>query len=118
MDKSLQEVHGVQIYITDVDAANLCLTQFYFLQVIHEMYPQVELFEQNPKRYAMFDKVCGSKEIRERFTKRYKVKDMADYWNKDVDAFRKVSSQYYIYKGSDMGMIQLKNRPAQNAKKL
>ena len=59
VDKSLQEVHGVQIYITDVDAANLCLTQFYFLQVIHEMYPQVELFEQNPKRYAMFDKVCG-----------------------------------------------------------
>ena len=97
VDKSLQEVHGVQTYITDPDAANFCLTQFYFLQVIHEMYPQVELFEQNPKRYAMFDKVCGSKEIRERFIKRYRVEDMADYWNKDADAFRARSSKYYLY---------------------
>ena len=87
----------MQTYITDVDAANLTLTQFYFLQVIHEMYPQVELFEQNTKRYAMFDKVCGTKEIRERFTRRYKVEDMADYWNKDADAFRERSAKYYLY---------------------
>ena len=59
--------------------------------------PQVELFEQNPKRYAMFDKVCGTKEIRERFTRRYKVEDMADYWNKDADAFRERSAKYYLY---------------------
>ena len=97
VDKSLQEVHGVQTYITDPDAANLCLTQFYFLQVIHEMYPQVELFEQNTKRYNMFDKVCGSKEIRERFVKRYRVEDMADYWNKDVDVFKIRSAKYYLY---------------------
>ena len=98
VDQSLQEVHGVQTYITNPDQANLCLTQFYFLQVIHEMYPDVELFEQNPKRYAMFDKVCGSKEIRERFIKRYRVEDIADYWNKDVEAFIKRSSSYYIYR--------------------
>jgi len=97
VDKSLQEVHGVQTYVTDVDAADLCLTQFYFLQVIHEMYPNQELFSQNTKRYAMFDKVCGTKEIRERFVKRYKVEDMAGYWNKDVDVFRIRSSKYYLY---------------------
>ena len=97
VDKSLQEVHGVQTYITDPDAANFCLTQFYFLQVIHEMYPNVELFEQNAKRYNMFDKVCGTKEIRERFIKRYRVEDMADYWNKDVEVFKIRSSKYYLY---------------------
>jgi uncharacterized protein YbbC (DUF1343 family) len=97
VDKSLQEVHGVQTYITDLDAANLCMTQFYFLQVIHEMYPNVELFEQNAKRYNMFDKVCGTKEIRERFIKRYKVEDIADYWNKDVEVFKIRSSKYYLY---------------------
>jgi len=101
VDKSLKEVHGVQTYITNPDKANLCLTQFYFLQVIHEMYPQVELFEQNPKRYAMFDKVCGSKEIRERFIKRYRVEDIADYWNKDANAFRERSKQYYLYTDDD-----------------
>ena len=108
VDKSLQEVHGVQIYITDFDKANLVLTQFYFLQVIHEMYPDKQLFEQNPKRYAMFDKVCGSKEIRERFTKRYRVEDMADYFNKDANAFKYRSTRYYIYhKGSDLGLVDL-----------
>ena len=97
VDKSLQEVHGVQIYITDFDRANLVLTQFYFLQVIHEMYPEQQLFEQNPKRYAMFDKVCGTKEIRERFTKRYKVEDIIDYFNKDNETFKAKSSKYYLY---------------------
>ena len=97
VDKTLQEVHGVQTYITDLDKADLVLTQFYFLQVIHEMYPDKELFAQNPKRYAMFDKVCGTKEIRERFTKRYRVEDMVDYFNKDTEAFKKLSSKYYLY---------------------
>lgn len=98
VNQDKKEVHGVQTYITDVDKANLTLTQFYFLQVMHELYPDVKIFEQNPKRYAMFDKVCGSKEIRERFTKRYRVEDMADYWNKDVESFKQLSSKYYIYK--------------------
>ncbi len=103
VDKSLQEVHGVQTYITDPDRANLTLTQFYFLQVIHEMYPAVTLFDQNPKRFAMFDKVCGTKEIRERFIKRYRVEDIADYFNKDAREFKRRSAQYYLYhKGSDL----------------
>ncbi|MBR6282807.1 MAG: DUF1343 domain-containing protein [Muribaculaceae bacterium] len=97
VDQSLQEVHGVQTYITDPDAAQLVLTQFYFLQVIHEMYPDKQLFEQNPKRYAMFDKVCGSKEIRERFIKRYCVEDIEPYFNKDAEAFKALSSKYYLY---------------------
>ena len=97
VDQSLQEVHGVQTYITDPDAANLTLTQFYFLQVIHQMYPGQELFSANPKRYSIFDKVCGTKEIRERFTRRYMVEDIIDYWNKDVESFKARSSKYYLY---------------------
>ena len=97
VDKTLQEVHGVQTYITDLDKANLVLTQFYFLQVIHEMYPDKQLFERNTKRYNMFDKVCGTKEIRERFCKRYRVEDIVEYFNKDTEAFKARSSRYYLY---------------------
>lgn len=93
-----KEVHGVQTYITDFDKANLTLTQFYFLQVVHEMYPDVKFMDQNPKRFAMFDKVCGTNQIRERFIKRYKVEDIIDYFNKDAKAFKTKSSKYYIYK--------------------
>ena len=39
------------------------------------------------------------------------VKDMADFWNKDVDAFRKKSSQYYLYQGGEMRKLQLRERP-------
>ncbi|MBR5101812.1 MAG: DUF1343 domain-containing protein, partial [Muribaculaceae bacterium] len=99
VNQEKKEVHGVQTYITDVDAANLTLTQFYFLQVVHEMYPDVKIFEQNSKRgYAMFDKVCGTDQIRKLFTKDYKVADMAPYWNKDAEVFRQLSSKYYLYK--------------------
>ena len=98
VNQEKKEVHGVQTYITDVDRANLTLTQFYFLQVVHEMYPDVKLFEQNEKRgFAMFDKVCGTDQIRKRFTQRYRVEDMADYWNKDAETFRLRSSKYYLY---------------------
>ena len=61
------------------------------------MYPDQQLFEQNPKRYAMFDKVCGSKEIRERFCKRYRVDDIRDYFNKDASEFKTRSQRYYLY---------------------
>lgn len=98
VNQQKKEVHGVQTYITDFDKANLTLTQFYFLQEMHRLYPDVKIFEQNTKRYAMFDKVCGTKEIRERFTRRYRVEDIADYWNKDVEAFKALSSKYYLYK--------------------
>ena len=97
VNQERKEVHGVQTYITDVDKANLTLTQFYFLQVMHELYPEVQIFEQNPKRYAMFDKVCGTKEIRERFCKRYRVEDIIPYWTKDAEAFRLRSAKYYLY---------------------
>lgn len=98
VNQEKKEVHGVQTYITDADAANLTLTQFYFLQVIHELYPDAPIFEQNTKRYAMFDKVCGTNEIRTRFTKNYRVADMIDYWNKDVEAFKAKCSKYYLYR--------------------
>lgn len=49
-------------------------------------------------RMNMFDKVTGSKEIRRRFTKNYKVSDIIDYWNKDVESFRKASEPYRLYK--------------------
>ena len=34
----------------------------------------------------MFDKVSGSKQIRERFSKRNRWEDIRDYWYKDVEA--------------------------------
>lgn len=96
--KELKEVHGVQVYITDLDKADLTLCQFYFMQVVHEMYPNAKIFDANANRgYGMFDKVMGTDQIRLRFAKRYKVADVLDYFNKDVEAFKAKSSRYYLY---------------------
>ena len=44
-------------------------------------------------RWNMFDKVCGTNKIRIEFSKNYKVADIIDYWNKDVDAFKEKSKK-------------------------
>lgn len=94
-----ENIQGVEVYVTDVDKAPLSLTQFYVMEELADMYPDHKVFENcDKKRFDMFDKVCGSKEIRRRFAKNYKVADIEDYWNKDVDSFRKASAKYHLYK--------------------
>ena len=90
---------GVEVYVTDVDKAPLSLTQFYVMEELADMYPDKKIFDiADTKRFSMFDKVCGSKQIRERFTKRYKTADIEDYWNKDNESFRAASQKYHLYK--------------------
>lgn len=92
---------GVEFFVTDAEAAPLSLLNFYVMQELAEMYPNHKAFADggaDVKRYNMFDKVTGSKQIRQRFAKNHKVADIEDYWNKDVDSFREKSSKYYIYK--------------------
>lgn len=90
---------GVEVYVTDVEAAPLSLTQFYVMEELADMYPDKKIFDiADSKRFSMFDKVSGSKQIRERFTKNYKTADIEDYWNKDAENFRKASQKYYLYK--------------------
>ena len=90
---------GVEVYVTDVDKAPLSLTQFYVMEELADMYPDKKIFDiADTKRFSKFDKVCGSKQIRERFTKRYKTADIEDYWNKDNESFRAASQKYHLYK--------------------
>lgn len=93
-----ENMQGVQVYIMDKDAAPITLIQFYVMQEVAKLYPDHKAFETaNEKHFPMFDKVVGSKQIRQLFGQNYQVSDMAGYWNKDVDAFRKASSVYYLY---------------------
>ena len=95
-----EKLQGVHIYITDALDAPLSLIQFYAMQVLAEMYPDHKAFELEgaEKRFGMFDKVCGSDQIRLRFTKNYRVADIIDYWNKDAEAFKAKSAKYYLYR--------------------
>ncbi|MCU0457696.1 MAG: DUF1343 domain-containing protein [Bacteroidales bacterium] len=91
-------VHGVQIHITDAAAAPLTLLQFYIMQEAHRLWPDKNLFTMcDPSRHAMFDKVCGTDEVRNRFTKNFRVSDIMDLWTDDIPAFRAKASKYFLY---------------------
>ncbi len=94
-----ENLQGVETFITDKKIAPITLIQFYVMQELADLYPDHKAFETaDSKRFNMFDKVVGSKNIRRKFSKRYKVADIIDYWNKDVDTFRAKSSKYHLYK--------------------
>lgn len=88
-------VHGVQYYYTDYEAATITMTQFFVMQAVHELYPNVNPF--GTGRNDMFDKVCGTDYVRVNFSNTYKVSDIKSYWDKDVEDFRTLSSNYYLY---------------------
>lgn len=94
--KTLQ---GIQLYVTDKSVAKLTEPQFYAIQVLAELYPEHKLsLKANLERFGMFDKVSGSDYIRKTFFKNLRFDDIKDYWYKDVESFREMSSKYYLYR--------------------
>lgn len=94
-----KEVAGVQIYITDFDAVRLSEIQFRVLEVVADSYPDIRPFSMvDASRLNMFDKVCGTKDIRRAFSVDYKFGDIEQIWNNDAELFKKVSTKYYLYK--------------------
>ncbi len=92
------QLQGVQVHILDYSQARLSEVQFYILQELATLYPDKKAFnEQNRKRWNMFDKVCGSNQIRQRFSRRYRFDDIKEYWYKDIEEFRQLSQKYYLY---------------------
>ena len=90
-------VQGVQYFFTDYEAAPVTLVQFYVMQAVASLYPDKKPFE-TATGVGLFDKVCGSDCIRKTFGKRYRVSDIIGWWQKDAEAFRNLSSAYYLYR--------------------
>ena len=89
-------VKGLQYFFTDYEEARVTETQFYVMQAVAELYPDKKAFEVITG-YGLFDKVCGTDYVRKEFSKRYKVADIKDYWQKDEASFRELSQKYHIY---------------------
>lgn len=89
-------IHGVQFYFTDYRIAQLTTIQFYVMQAVNRLYGK-DPFKLSTGRLDMFDKVCGSDYVRTTFSRTLEVGDIIDYWNHDAEAFRELSSKYYLY---------------------
>lgn len=94
-----ENIEGVQVHIVDYNKAPLTDIQFLVMQELAAMYPNKAVFKvADPKRFSMFDNVCGTSKIREMFGQRYKWDDVKSYWYKDAESFKAKSKKYYLYK--------------------
>ena len=92
-------LHGVQVHITDLDAAPLTLLMFYVLESLHELYPSQPLIGgATASRLAMFDKVMGSKFLREKFVEGgYRTSVVRELWEQAPQWFEGVRAKYMLY---------------------
>lgn len=91
-----QLVGGLQFFFTDYEKARLTEVQFMVMQAVAQLYPDKKAFE-TVSGIGLFDKVCGTDQIRLKFSENYSFDDIRDYWRKDESDFRKLSEKYYIY---------------------
>lgn len=91
-----QLVKGLQFFFTDYEKARLTEVQFMVMQAINEIYPDKRAFEM-VSGIGLFDKVCGTDQVRLEFMKDYRFDSIKEYWRKDESAFRELSQKYYIY---------------------
>jgi len=91
-------ISGVEVFITDIHNAELMKTQLYVLQELKTMYPDYNIFEETKQRHLnAFDKAMGTNKIRNIFSKGFKVSDVNEYLDKDIEIFKNVSIKYYLY---------------------
>ncbi|MCH8494313.1 MAG: DUF1343 domain-containing protein [Balneolales bacterium] len=90
-------LHGVQMYIFDWSKVNIMSLQFLFMQEVHALHPDMDPFDTSAARIRMFDRVAGSSTVRELFSQNYRYSDIEEFLNKDIESFRALSSQYYLY---------------------
>ena len=92
-------IQGVQIHIIDPVKAPLTLIQFYLMQETHKLWPDKNLFAMCEKsRLDMFDKVCGTDQVRLKFVESFKVSSIEQLWTAEIPAFRKKAEKYFLYK--------------------
>ena len=92
-----KNLHGVQLFIRNPAEVDLMSIQFKFLEALHKIYPTWDIATLSRDRYPMFDKVCGTRQVRELFFKKFRYSDLEPLMHKDTERFREKSRTYYLY---------------------
>ena len=93
-----KQVQGVEVYVTDFDAAPLTLIQFHAMETLAKLYPAHKASAgASQARFGMFDKVMGNKEMRPIFFRAHSVADLQPIWEKGVRQFQEKKQKYHHY---------------------
>ncbi|MDE5749674.1 MAG: DUF1343 domain-containing protein, partial [Duncaniella sp.] len=94
-----EQMGGVQVYLSDPASATLSLIQFDIMEQLARLYPSHKPFATATKaRLDMFDKVCGTPEVRRRFCRSFKTDDIRALWMDDALRFKTETIKYRLYK--------------------
>ena len=94
-----KQIEGVEVHLMNYEKANLSEIQFYVMQEVARLYPEHDVLKNaSEDRFGMFDKVCGTDQIRTLFSKHNLWEDAKEYWNKDVEDFKRWSKRYWLYR--------------------
>src|SRR6266571_1634468 len=101
-----QRLHGVLLKINEPARAPLVAINFYLLDAIEKASGR-DLFAEAVQRkrdFQMFDKVCGTDEIRRQLRAGKSASEIIESWKATEEAFRQQRRKYLIY--SDAALTQ------------
>jgi uncharacterized protein YbbC (DUF1343 family) len=87
---------GVQIHLTDPRRVDLTGIQFHVMDAVQKLYPGQKLF--GNQRDDMFDKVCGTDQIRKMFLDKRPAGEIVEFWNSGREGFMARRASYLIYR--------------------
>lgn len=90
-----QTLAGARIALIDARRAPLTEVQFHVMDVMRALDPELKLFGND--RDEMFDKVCGTDQMRKLLSERDTLKPVLELWRSGVDAFRTQRQPYLLY---------------------
>ena len=92
---------GVFVHILDREEFEPVITGLAMVKMIFDLYPSEFKWKNPPYEYVFdrnpFDVIAGTEKTRNRIEQGSSVKDIKLSWQKDVEDFKKLSEQYFLY---------------------
>lgn len=86
---------GVQLILTDPRAAELSVIPFHLIDAVSKLKPDTKWF--GNKRDDMFDKVCGTDQIRKMFLDGKSIEEILAFWRGGAAEFAAARKPYLLY---------------------
>jgi uncharacterized protein YbbC (DUF1343 family) len=88
-----QACHGVQVHIDPKRATSVVEINFRMMELMGAR----QMLESAPDRHKMFDKVCGSDEVRRYLLEGRDMSELFAKWKADCEKFREQRKPYLLY---------------------
>lgn len=94
-----EQCQGVRIHITDTGKVRPCAVGFHMMTALRDLYPEEFNFEvpANQRRIGMFDKACGTDQVRKDFVAGLSAEAIIAHWESNLKPFLPIRAKYLLY---------------------